>query len=478
MKLFNWLFNKKGALNLSTAQMVGVAAAVGVAGLAGWQLLSGSSGVNPDTAFSANDADELVYVTGGAPGGYNGVGYAGYEEGGAVSSSIKVKQSRAMELMAQDAMQQPAESATAELDQAEEDLKRYEMDGKSTGLGLKNGPMTEEGVMGGDMSALQKQIAQIQAMADSKSKEAAEAAAAAQKEGTEGAEGAAAAAAQAMANGGKFGRNGGMATAGGSNLQSEALQPGGVPGSQKVDKNAQALAGKTPNQTDTTNLEARYEGGRDAVIEAGKEYTQKADNEIMLAMKRSAEDASSAERRANSIAEKFMGTGRRGGLMMINGERSSLGGGSSSDFDDPGMNIPTNKFDQYAAMFEQFAADKKTVIDALDKAAKNLNKWYNNFWRWSRWIPGVNLITWGVSAIGRAINRSDVKEAVKKFKDTWGNHDIVKKNTSEFLDKTDALKGELMDYNTFFHKRGKDVVLNHYKNAKNKYFPPKVETNN
>ena len=162
MKLLKLLFNNSGKMALSTLQAMGVAAAVGVAGVAAWQMLAGGSDVNPDTAFSSYDESEVVYVASGADGGYDN---ANYGEGGEVRSGIRVKQSRAMQLMEQDAQRAPL-AAADNLDRQEQEIQAFKMDGSTEGLGMgKNAAKDIGGAMGGDLSAFQQQLAKIEATA-------------------------------------------------------------------------------------------------------------------------------------------------------------------------------------------------------------------------------------------------------------------------------------------------------------------------
>ena len=78
MKLFNLLKNRTGKMALSTAQTLGLAAVVGVAGVGAWQMLSSGTEGNSDTLFSTAGEPEIVYVTGGGPAAE----YNGYGEGG------------------------------------------------------------------------------------------------------------------------------------------------------------------------------------------------------------------------------------------------------------------------------------------------------------------------------------------------------------------------------------------------------------
>ena len=86
MKIINWLKNRSGKMALSMSQGIGLAAVVGVAGVAAYQMFS-SPEVNPDTVFSSHD-DDVVYVAGGSSGAYSGVGY-GENNGGEVQSGIR-----------------------------------------------------------------------------------------------------------------------------------------------------------------------------------------------------------------------------------------------------------------------------------------------------------------------------------------------------------------------------------------------------
>lgn len=388
MKLLKLMFNNSGKMALSTLQAVGLAATVGLAGVGAWQMLSGGSDVNPDTAFSSYDDAEVVYVAGGADGEYNG---ANYGEGGEVRSGIRVKQSRSMQLMEQDAQRIP-QVASDNLDRQEQDIQAFKMDGSTEGLGMgKNAAKDMGGMMGGDMSAFQQQLAQVQATAAAK-----------QKEAEAAAQGSAAQAAANALGSGKFGPNSQMARAGGHNLNSTPLQAGGADskrggalGGSKV-----AGAGRVGDRLPPATREAKFEGGRESVIEAGRRYQYAGKDELDAWTKVMAGVTENAYRSDNAMVAAAMGAGQAHGIMRITGENVTTGGSSSSDFNESGdftglgnkLSALGKAANEQAQLVKEYSEAQEGLRADLDDFVGGLSK-----------IAHANTITTVASTVGGGV---------------------------------------------------------------------------
>lgn len=371
MKLWKLFFNQDGKIGLSALQSIGVAAAVGLAGIGAWQMLSGDSDVNPDTAFSSYDESEVVYVASGAPSAYDN---ANYGEGGEVRSGIRVKQSRAMQLMEQDAQRAPLAAADS-LDRQEQEVQAFKMDGSTEGLGMgKNAAKDMGGMTGGNLSAFQQQLANLEATTAAKQKEAE---AAAQSS-------AAQAAANALSTSGKFGPNSQMARAGGHNLNSTPLQASTRPG----DKRGGSLGGGAADRVGNGNRlppatrEAKFEGGRESVIEAGRRYQYAGKDDLEAWTKVMAGVTQNAYRSDNDMVAAAMGAGQAPGIMRITGENVTTGGGSSSDFNESGdltglgrkLGSLNKAAGEQAALAVEYSEAQQSLRADLDDFVGNLSK--------------------------------------------------------------------------------------------------------
>ncbi len=464
------ILNNTGKWGLSAAQTAGILAATTVGVIGVGMMMTGSSDVNPDTAFSSND-DNYVYVTGNTSGMYHGVGYVDAQDadGGEIRSAIRVKQSRSLQLMEEDSMKQP-EPVNPSNDDADEIMQAYKMDGaQNTGLNMGNKGFVDSGNPGkGDLSALQQQMADMQAMIASKQQEAGAAASAGKlpegvsPEGLIGPDG-------KPVKIGQLDRNGGMAGAGGGSFGAEGLRPTGVNRSNEVQTPQGA---DSPSIQSTTPRTAQYDGGRDAVIEAGKEYRVKGEDEVEQYLKFSAELAKDGNRSANAVTQ-FALAGRGNNGIMIVGGQVTTGGASSSDFEQV-ASVPGKIGEN--ALLTQFAEEKSKLRDALEEEAKKLQESYEKLHNGWGWIPIVHAIK-VIKARKRL--KEQVEEMDKKvngFKKQFKDHPMLEDNMNEFLDVVGDIRSSMERKDLFkYWGKSKEKPMNAFDKKANFYWPERAE---
>lgn len=413
MKIIQFLKNKAGKWSLSAMQAVGLSAAVGVAGIAAWQMMGSSSQPNLNTVFSSNAADQDVVFVAGAAGGVYGSG--SYGEGGEIHSGIKTTLSKDLQLMQADAQsaQQIAEGAA--FVQQEQNISAYKMDGASGGLGM-GGNVAKEmgGAMSGDMSAVQKQIADIQASIAAQ-KQAAEAAATADGAGNA----AKVAAAMKGQGGGQFGMAEGMARASGNNLNSTPLQSGQYAREGQGVSSSGVLGGAqaaVPSALGAATQVAKFDGSRGSVI--GQGNRMRGDNSLETLQKQSVEISRHSNRSANEGARAFMASTRlSGGIRLDGGEALAGGAASSSDFTDDAISALGDSLNQTGEEVVTYEEAKEELRRDLREFVKKCNTW--------SWIWGINVA--GYLAQLRA--RKKMLNKVESFRDSWGESDYETKNT-------------------------------------------------
>ena len=417
MKIINWFKNRSGKMALSLAQGIGAAAVVGVAGIAAYQMFS-SPAVNPDTVFSSQD-DDVVYVAGGSSGAYSGVGY-GENSGGEVQSGIRVKKSRGMELMEQDALRMKEQPQQTQLDRDEQEVQDFAM-GKTTGLGMGQNEANEVNIgKNGDVSGVNAQIAAISAMAEQQKKEAQEKAESAGEAGD-----VARAAQAALGKGGSSkgwgNMNAGIARANGNNLNSESLQAGG-PGS----KRGGVLGGKgrEADRLAMANKPVGFSSSRDEFLKARQRYAGDTLDD-MAKMSASFKDGPHATNEATTSVFMSGGSGTHA-LSLGDSAVSSLGDTSSDDF--TGASLPDLSG----------AADlAKAYAEAKQQLYKDLEKFKNKI-AISAGIAGVFAYIWTWSY------NNDMKDTIKKFKEQWADTEMESGNTQgSFADGADKVREKL-----------------------------------
>lgn len=327
MKIFNFLTGKAGKLMLSTAQAIAASAAVGVGGIAAWQILG--SGSDADTSFNAlgyQPQEEVVYVSGAATGSY------GKEE--QTLSSFRAAPSKAIEMQQQEAEYQRQQKLAAEEAQRAAlmkatqtpDVKGASVGGINEGLGNKK----LEGMTPEQIKAMQQQAIQQAQQAVSAGKAQADALAAAASSGVNSA--------AARGTAGSSGLRGTMA---GANLGgSGSAQYVGMPGSVNSGKNGGV------SEVKVEDVRASGEGHEGANIPRarnllskpnfGASVQERADskdfNSLELMAKRSAEIAGNTSRSANEAGRAFLASSQNsGGIRLEGAENVSTGQGASSD---------------------------------------------------------------------------------------------------------------------------------------------------
>ena len=421
MKLFHLLKNRNGKMTLSTAQTIGLAAVVGVAGVGAWQMLSSSKDVNPDTMFSAASEPEIVYVTGGSPAGE----YTGYGEGGAViSTSSYAKKARGMELGFETFEGGPAAYAQRpDLDSQEDSIQAYKMDGQFEGLSAGNEAVEQRAATGDDLNGLgngadmQAQIADIVAQAK---QQAASAGAPADvlNAGEQAAVQSEAAAAirgslgEGGSGSGKWGMAEGMARANGHNLNATPLQAptaGSLRSGTLNGTDGQSASGAT-TRADVVGVSPKFEGGRGSVIEAGRRF--RGNNSLEGLRKDSADVAANRKRSANEGSRGFFAAEQQSGGLRLTGTSSALetDGNSSNDYMDT---VRPNLSGLTGAMTEYFE-DKANLNNELEEFTKFANKWS---W-WSLLIQPASLRA-GVVYLAVSKRYNAMKDTIDQFEEKY-----------------------------------------------------------
>ena len=427
MKLIKFLLNNNGKSSLSTAQAIGLVAAAGVAGLAVGQMFSSSKDVNSDTVFSSNNSSDVVYVVGGgAPNG----DYSGYIEGGApISTSSYARTSRDLDLMEQDRIRAAAAKRPG-LDEQEGNIQAFKMDGRSEGLGMGGNEANErkvggnQGGKGGpDLADIQARISQAGAQARAQQQDAA---------GQAGAVGENARAAGSNSEG-RFGMNSGMARASGNAFNSTPLQAS-TPGSRRSGTLSTDGASGIPNRAQMRDVSAKYEGGRDSILEEGKRFRGNTSLEGLRKM--SADVAANRNRAVNEAGWGFFAAGKQSGGFRVAGSTSALDtrGNSSSDFlDIKNMpNVPTpgmpsmsisgveDAIDEAALKAEEYANAREQLEQDIKDFADRCNKWS---W-WSLFAGPASVVREGLMyGIVGANSYSDMLDKIDTFVKTYGSYE-------------------------------------------------------
>lgn len=318
MKILQLLMGRVGKATLTTTQAIVASAAVGIGGVAAWQMLGADSGA--DNAFNSlgYQQDEVVYVSSSTSGQYG--------RGENQQSAFRAAPSKAIEMQQREAeflRQQEAERAAAE-------RARYEADTRASGPEAAPLGKLNEGLGNKRMEAMTPE--QIKAMQEAALQQAKDAAAA----GKANADAAALAASAGVQ--GAAGRNGTFSSRGISMPGTSSGSPAfvGMPGSVDSGKNgkrsdsAPAISGTgregaaVPN---SRNLRARASFG--AQVKDGK--ISRDFNSLELMAKRSAEIAGNAYRASNEAGRALLASTRNSGGITLNGGEVSTGQGASSD---------------------------------------------------------------------------------------------------------------------------------------------------
>ena len=433
MKLLKILFNCEGKLEMSTAQKVGLTAAVGVAGLAAGQMFLSGPSTNPDTVFSAKGEPEIVYVGGGSMAGNTVKEYTDTEN---TASTLYARRSgKKYSFNFGGGEIEEVQVPKPDLNQQEGSIEAYKMDGSFEGLSGGNraveksqGGVEIAGVnVPGAAGSLQDRISQITADAQAKAAQAQGAAAGdpnlQQNLGAE-----------LSRESGKWDMVGGMARAGGNTFNSTPLQAG-MPGSQRSGVlNGAAGVTTIPGAADIAAISPRFEGGRDSILASGQRYSR-VDDSLEGYRKMSAEAAADRNRSIADTKAAFLNqTKRAGGIRLagVNGFES-LGGSPSNDYmNDPSHSISVsplgNVGGEIAEEFDEFRDARDKLEASLSNFATEMNnlagKEVNIFA-----VPIVMAINWTKAY---KVYKNGIKKELEKFESKYGDEqEGVKEYVSE-----------------------------------------------
>lgn len=417
MNILHILWNRSGKAALSAMQAVGLSAAVGVAGIAAWQMLGSSEDVNPNTVFSSGSDEQIVYVAGG---GY-GSGST-YGEGGEVRSGIRAKMSEDMRLMEAD--YQRSHLSGTELDRQEQRIDAYKMDGASEGLGMGQNAAREKALgRGGDMSAFQAQMSAMQK--DLAAKQQAAAKAAASGTGAEGSAEAAAAAAlgkQGKGGSGRWGMSSGIARASGNNLNSTPLQAAGAgSGSRRGGTLGGGVGGRAAGPSSGGSaLMPQFDGGSEPEIGRAR-YMDRRDTLLgyVEASKRMAENVTHTTVDAHSI---FLANQKVSGGIILNGENVNTGNASSADFSDPDFSGLNKAIGDAASQLEAYTKAREKLRRKVRDFVKSCNTWSK---------AGGFVLSW-IGYGFRVGKRNELRDEIHTFRDTWGDVEPNKSTNGAF----------------------------------------------
>lgn len=324
MKILKLLMGRVGKATLTTTQAIVASAAVGIGGVAAWQMLGADS--NADNAFNSlgYQQDEVVYVSSSTSGQYGRGENQQTAFRAAPSKAIEMQQREAEYLRQQEEERAAAERARYEAETRASGPESAPLGGLNEGLGNKKiEAMTPEQIKAMQEAALKQ--AKDAAAAGKANADAAALAAAAGVEGAAGRHGAFASRGMAMPEG----SSGSPTFVGmpGSVDSGKNLKGSGSSGSAAISGNGQEGAA-IPN---SRNLRARANfGGKISERKNSRDFSS-----LELMAKRSAEIAGNASRSANEGSRAFLASTRNSGGITLNGGEVSTGqGATSSDYGD------------------------------------------------------------------------------------------------------------------------------------------------
>ena len=359
MKIFKFLTGRTGKMILSATQAIAASAAVGVGGIAAWQILGSGSG--DDNAFNSlgyQPQEEVVYVSGAATGKYGREDQTLSSFRAAPSKAIEMQQREAEYLRQQELARQEAERA-AYKGATSPSVRGVSAGGLNEGLGNKK----LEGMTPEQIKAMQQQAIEQAKGAAAAGKARADALAAGAGNAINGA------ASRAMA--GKGGLNGTMAGAGLGG--SGSAQYVGMPGSVDSGKNGGVSA------VDVEDTRVRGDGREGANIPSARNLLSKPNfgvdvnarknskdfNSLELMAKRSAEIAQNDTRSANEAGRAFLASSKNSGGIRLEsvGEVSVGNSASSEDFGDVSNSLSglNTKMDEILDSEELFKEKRKEL---------------------------------------------------------------------------------------------------------------------
>ncbi|WP_428049462.1 hypothetical protein [Candidatus Avelusimicrobium caledoniensis] len=347
MNIFKFL-NEKGKVAFSALQIGGVAAVVGVAGVAAFQFLGTPEEDN--TAFNPSqyNSGEVVYVSGANTGGYQSGSYSGNGAESGPLSRISAKSINRMDRQAQlERAQAEMEEeytqmqATAQESTAPQTPAGYQMGDSEGGLGLLSNAADAEALKNNSMGALSQSMGNIQGMIAN-----AQAQAQAAAEGKDGAKAAGLASAKADwgskaggSNGGSNGVNMSFSVQNSGKNAPKGGSGGAAMGGPNVDMSniqaqaAQMLEGARIKGKSSFGESSGMNGYKNASVGKGRGL-DKGGTDLEFARKTSVEVAKSKTRSANEGAKAFLASATLSGGLMITSENFETGSGQGSkDFE-------------------------------------------------------------------------------------------------------------------------------------------------
>ena len=371
MKLFNFFKSRAGKAMLSATQAIAASAAVGLGGIAAWQIL-GSDG-SSDNAFSSlgyQPQEEVVYVSNAATGQYGKEEYTESAFRAAPSKAIEMQQREAEFLRQQELEREAAERAAYEAQTSAPTVQANSVGGLNEGLGNKK----MESLSPEQIKAMQAQALQQAQAAAAAGKLQADAIAAAAASGVNSA------AARSGAAGG-LGLSG--ATMAGAGLSSAgSAQYVGMPGAADSGKNFNGSDGITsgtdgvylPDQEGARIPNARNQRAKPSFgADVRQRQNSKEFNSLELMAKRSVEIAGNETRSANEGGRAFMASTKNSGGIRLDGvgEVSVGQGASSDDFGDASLSgingAVGSAMDEIMTEEEQFRQERKDLRKKLRK---------------------------------------------------------------------------------------------------------------
>ena len=363
MNIFKWLMSRSGKMALSAAQVVGLSAVVGVAGIAAWQYLDSPT---DNTSFNLGgqyNSGEVVYVAGSTGGSYGA--------NGEMQSSFMATPSKAIEMtekmtLAQQRAEEYEESSDSSF--APPDPQAYQMGG-TEGLGL-GGNRANEADLKNNPMAMMQMIApsanQMYPQMMGQQTPAATLASASRDWGSSAAK-------QSLSGGGGSGGSG-------SSFVVQNSGKGGQGASGKMENPADIMKNfqaQVASAQEGARLRARASFGndmlgenRDAWIEDAR--TSKERGDLDFIRKRSADAARNKNRAANEASRAFLASTKISGGMTVTGDNVTTGQGQSSkDFD----STPEGNMQGVSSNLGNFVGELDTKALERKKARDEIRTW-------------------------------------------------------------------------------------------------------
>ena len=353
MNILQWLKNKSGKLPVTLAQVAGITAVVGAAGIGALTFLSAPADNNNTFLPPSAQQGEVVYISQNGGGGR-------YEANGEVGSSFKAAPSRSIQLaneqanrqaqtrVLEESSQQMPSLGTAEGPVAGQMPQAYQLSGADLGQGLGGGKNKDMNGSLDSFSTIQNQLAGVSQLINNAQAQAGANQASAKPGAPAAASGQnAAQLASAPRNWG----SGGLTRSGGGNsgsANSFAVQNSGknqrggaeqaAAMAQAGDAIAQAQAAMAQLQEGGPRMRSQASFGRseglkedkDARTSAARRFGN-AKSELEFIRKQSAAIAKNKTNSANEAGRPFLASSKISGGLTVNGEQVTTGQSSSGD---------------------------------------------------------------------------------------------------------------------------------------------------